>query len=47
MPNLDGLGLTRKIIEIWPEPSNRPYIVCLTANAMSGDKEMCFAAGAE
>lgn len=47
MPNKSGLELTRDIITLWPEPNQRPFIVCLTANAMSGDKEACLAAGAE
>jgi signal transduction histidine kinase/DNA-binding response OmpR family regulator len=44
MPELDGLDATRRICELTP-PSQRPYIVAMTANAMQGDEEMCLAAG--
>ncbi|GAA5970007.1 hypothetical protein JCM11641_000231 [Rhodosporidiobolus odoratus] len=47
MPNKDGLEATRDIIELMPDPAQRPSIVCLTANAMSEDKLRCFAAGAD
>ncbi len=43
MPELDGLAATRRIRAQWPE---RPlWIVAMTANAMSGDREACIAAG--
>ena len=44
MPEMDGLEATRKICE---ERSleERPYIIALTANAMSGDRQVCIDAG--
>jgi GAF domain-containing protein/CheY-like chemotaxis protein len=43
MPELDGLEATRRIRARWP---NRPlHIVAMTANAMSGDRDLCIAAG--
>lgn len=43
MPVMDGMTATRKIRE-W-ETSGHIPIVALTANAMSGDRELCEAAG--
>jgi CheY-like chemotaxis protein len=44
MPVMDGLTATRKIKETIPA-SKLPLVVALTANAMEGDREKCFAAG--
>ncbi|MBL8378662.1 MAG: PAS domain-containing protein [Burkholderiales bacterium] len=44
MPELDGLEATRRILAALPE-MRRPYIIAMTANAMSGDREICLAAG--
>ncbi len=44
MPEMDGLEATRKICEEW-SPKERPYIIALTANAMSGDRQICIDAG--
>ncbi len=44
MPLLDGLEATHRIrIEL--PPDDQPYIIAMTANAMSGDREACLAAG--
>ncbi len=44
MPKLDGLETTARICAQWP-PSQRPWIIAMTANALTGDRERCFAAG--
>jgi CheY-like chemotaxis protein len=44
MPEMDGLAATRQICQEW-EPSQRPYIVAMTAGAMEGDRQKCLAAG--
>ena len=47
MPVMGGLEATRRICEALPDPQVRPPIVAMTANAMAGDKEMCFKAGCD
>ena len=44
MPEMDGLEASREITHRW-EPTTRPRIVAMTANAMQGDREACLAAG--
>jgi CheY-like chemotaxis protein len=44
MPELDGLEASRRIHREWPA-GQRPRIIAMTANAMEGDRETCFAAG--
>jgi CheY-like chemotaxis protein len=44
MPEMDGLEATRRIREELP-PDQQPYIIALTANAMSGDQQRCLDAG--
>ena len=45
MPEMDGLEATRRMVARWPEATQRPRIVAMTANAMQGDREECLAAG--
>ncbi len=44
MPEMDGLEATRRICARF-NPSERPYIVAMTANALKEDHELCLAAG--
>lgn len=44
MPEMDGLEATRKILQSCPS-LKAPIIVAMTANAMSGDRELCLQAG--
>jgi len=45
MPVMDGITATKKIRELEESTSSRIPIIAITANALSGDKEMCLAAG--
>jgi CheY-like chemotaxis protein len=45
MPVMDGLDATRLLVQRWPNPADRPWIIAVTANAMTGDRERCLEAG--
>lgn len=45
MPVMDGIVATRKIREIESSTGTYTPIIAITANALSGDKEVCIAAG--
>lgn len=45
MPEMDGLGATRKIRELEMNNGKNIVIIALTANAMDSDKEKCLGSG--
>ncbi len=45
MPIMDGITATKKIREIEISTHSHTPIIAITANALSGDKEICLAAG--
>ena len=45
MPVMDGILATKKIREIETSTNTHTPIIAITANALSGDKENCIAAG--
>jgi CheY-like chemotaxis protein len=44
MPEVDGLEATRQIVAQWL-PHERPYIIAMTAHALTGDEGKCIEAG--
>jgi CheY-like chemotaxis protein len=45
MPVMDGLTATRKIRELEASTNSHVPIIAITANALSGDREICLSAG--
>ncbi len=45
MPGIDGLEATRQLRTRTPEQGGRTPVVAVTANALSGERERCLAAG--
>jgi DNA-binding response OmpR family regulator len=44
MPEMDGYTAAATCRQLYPSPS-KPWIIAVTANAMSGAREACLAAG--
>ena len=47
MPVMDGITATRKMREIESTTNQRIPIIAITANALTGDRDVCFAAGVD
>jgi CheY-like chemotaxis protein len=45
MPVINGIVATKKIRELESTSNTQTPIIAITANALSGDKETCLAAG--
>jgi len=45
MPEMDGITATQELLKRYPDPTRRPVIIAMTANAMKGDRERCLEAG--
>ena len=45
MPHMDGIETLRKLRELYPEKAEGKPIICLTASAVSGDRERMLEAG--
>jgi CheY-like chemotaxis protein len=45
MPVINGIAATKKIRELEATTNTQTPIIAITANALSGDKEACLAAG--
>jgi signal transduction histidine kinase/CheY-like chemotaxis protein len=45
MPVVDGLEVARQLVRRQPLAVDRPWLIALTANAMSGDRDHCLRAG--
>jgi CheY-like chemotaxis protein len=45
MPEMDGSEAARQLLARLPDPSQRPWIIALTANATKTDRDACLAAG--
>ena len=43
MPGIDGIEASRRILELQPSP--RPFLVALTADALESTRQQCFEAG--
>ncbi len=41
MPGMDGIEATRRIIDEWPDPTNRPRIIAMTAGVTDADRRRC------
>ena len=45
MPDIDGLEVARRLLASEPDPTRRPWLIAVTANAVAGDRDACLAVG--
>lgn len=45
MPGMDGIETLKKLYELYPEKAHKTPMICLTASAVSGDREKMLSAG--